>query len=278
MTVPFSLVGNFDIEPHHFRIYEAINSASDDWLESLAEEYVRILSHTETSLRTIRGSEDTGMDMSLVNRYVRKASIPKYEEGNFGVVRSDFGELICYMLLERDYGTKFGVKSIYERELRDRPGRGIDAIGIEERDLLTLVLCEVKVSDDQSSPPGVVDHGSDCLSKQHQYHLENLNEKTKNKVWRTVQKTRDSKIATLLTAAALCLEENKLDRLHIIVCNVLARPKAMHRQSDFGSFKRDPARYNPAAIRFLIACIPDDVNVIISKWYGLVQKKTEVSV
>lgn len=186
--------------------------------------------------------------------------------------------MLCYILLERDYATKFGMKSIYTRELRDRPGRGIDAIGIEVRDLLTLVLCEVKVSNDDSSPPGVVDQGEECLSKQHQHHLGKLNNDTKDKVWRVVQKTRDQETADLLTTAALCLEENRLDRLRIIACSILIRPQAKHKLTDFGSFKANPSQYSPAIIRFLVACIPDDVNVIIRKWYDIVQKKTEVSV
>lgn len=273
----FKLNGKYDIDPHHFRVYEATSNESEDWLVPLAEEYLRILTHRETRLKSIKISDDTVMDMSLLKKYIRRASIPKYEPGNFGVIRSDFGELLCYMLLERDYSTLFGGKSIYARELKDRPGRGIDAIGIEESDLLTLVLCEVKVSDDQSSPPGVVDRGDECLSRQQHYHLEHLHEETKDKVWRVANRVRDERIAELLDTAVTCLEENRLDRLLIIICNVLVRPKTKYKQADFGSFRANPAQYNPAVIRFLIACIPDDVDVIIQKWYGIVQN-TEVSV
>src|SRR5437764_5043042 len=98
MVVPFRLSSNYDLEPHHFRVYEAISDGSEDWLRHLAEEYIRILSHRETSLKRIKISNDTGMDMSRLEQYIIKASVPKYEEGNFNVVRSDFGELLCYML------------------------------------------------------------------------------------------------------------------------------------------------------------------------------------
>ncbi len=240
MVVPFKLRGNFDLDPHHFRVYEAINNGSQDWLEPIAEEYIRVLTHRETRLKSIKISEDTIMDMSRIKQYLRSASIPRLEQGNFSVIRSDFGELLCYMLLERDYGTMFGEKNIYARELRDRPGRGIDAIGVEKSDMLTLVLCEVKVSNDRSSPPGVVDQGDECLSKQHRNHLTNLFEETKNKVWRAACRARDESVADLLVTAVACLEENRLDRLRIIVCNVLVRPEAKHKQTDFGSFKTNP--------------------------------------
>ncbi len=278
MIVPFRLSSNYDLDPHHFRVYEAISNGSEDWLEPMAEEYIRVLTDSAIRLKSIKISEDTDMDMSRLKPYLIKASIPRYEEGNFNVVRSDFGELLCYMLLERDYSTMFGEKSIYSRELRDRPGRGIDAIGIEESDLLTLVLCEVKVSDEQSSPPGVVDQGKECLSRQHRSHIDNLQKATKDKVWRAVNKTRNQKIAVLLATAAIRLEENRYDEVHIIVCSLLVRPRAKHRSNDFGSFRTNPAHYSPAIIRFLVACIPGDVDDIIRKWHNIVQRKTEVSV
>ncbi len=277
MLVPFEQTNRFDSDPHHFRIYETIYSDNSNWLEPLAKEYIKILTYRETPLKIGNFSEDTIMDMSRLQKYVKKASIPKYKTGNFNVVRSDFGELLCYMLLERDYNTLFGAKSIYHRELKDVPGRGIDAIGVENNDKLTLVLCEVKVSDEQPSPPRVVDRNEDCLSKQHIYHLENLYEETKYKVWRVANKTRNEQISDLLTAAAICLEEKRLDKLRIVACSVLVRPKTKYRQSDFGSFKTQTDQFHPAIIRFLIACIPDDIDDIIKQWYDVIQD-LEVSV
>lgn len=250
MMVPFSLSSNYDIEPHQFRVYEAINNSREDWLEPLAEEYIGVLTDSATRLKSIKIGEDTDMDMSHLKPYLIKASIPNYELGNFNVVRSDFGELLCYMLLEQNYGTMFGEKSITGRELRDRPGRGIDAIGIEKSDLLTLVLCEVKVSDERSSPPGVVDQGEECLSRQHRCHMDNLIKTTKDKVWRAYNKTRSQEIAALLATAAVRLEENSFDEIRVIICSLLVRPKAKHKLTDFGSFRKNPAYYSPAIIRF----------------------------
>ncbi|MBA2283934.1 MAG: hypothetical protein H0W02_00475 [Ktedonobacteraceae bacterium] len=187
MTVPFVLIDTFDFDRHHFRVYEPGDSSNSDWLSPLAQEYIKLLTHRETALRKIVVNQnDLQMDVSHIQKYLRKASIPRYKAGNFNVVRSDFGELLCYMLLERDYGTSFGAKSICHRELRDLPGRGIDAIGVE------------------------------CDSN------------------------------GLLTA-------------------------------DFGSFRKTPGKYDPATIRFLIACIPDTTDVIIKAWYDVVEK-TEVPV
>lgn len=277
MSVPFELIDTLDFDKHHFRVYEP--SDSSNWLSSLAQEYIKLLTHRQTAPRTIVVNQsDFQMDVSCIQKYLRKASIPKNKGGNFNVVRSDFGELLCYMLHEHYYGTLFGAKSICFRELRDSAGRGIDAIGIEPDGLLTLVLCEVKVSDEKDSPPGVVDSSDDCLSKQHRHHLDNLLEDaTKEKVWRAMRFTRDDDIADLLSIAATYLEEKQLDKLRIISSSVLIRPKTKYTLADFGSFRKKPNKYDPASIRFLIACIPSDIDDIINKWYDVVEK-TEVPV
>jgi hypothetical protein len=80
---------------------------------------------------------------AIENR-LRQAAIPPRGGGNFAVPRSDFGETVAYCLLEERFGTRFGYKSIRDRELPRLPGRGIDAIGIEytENGPLRLVLGE----------------------------------------------------------------------------------------------------------------------------------------
>lgn len=273
MTVPFELTETLDLDEHHFRVYEPDDCSNSDWFGPLAQEYIKLLTHRATTPRAITVNQsDFQMDMSCIQKYLRKSSIPKSKGGNFDVVRSDFGELLCYMLLERDYSTLFGAKSICYRELRDAAGRGIDAIGIENSNPLTLVLCEVKVSDEQKSPPQVVDSADESLSKQLRYHLDNLDEATKDKVWRAMRFTRDQDIADLLTLAALYIEEKRFDMLRIIVSSVLVRPKAKYTQADFGSFRKNPNKYDPAFIRFLVACIPEGADDTIRKWYNVVEK------
>ncbi|GCE17656.1 hypothetical protein [Dictyobacter kobayashii] len=278
MTAPFVQTDNFDSDAHHFRVYEPVVQEDVEWLYPIAEEYIKLLTHHEAPLTMLKPvTSEAVMDLLTVQKYMRKASIPSYKKGNFNVVRSDFGELLCYMLLEKEYKTLFGVKSIFSRELRDAAGRGIDAIGIEMGDVLTLVLCEVKVSDEKPSPPRVVDYNEDCLSKQHRYHLAHLAEATKDKIWRAALRTRDEDVAELLMAAAIYLEEQELDKLRIVVCNVLIRPKSKYTKADFGSFRTQPVQYDPADIRFLIACVPDNVDVIIKEWYDVIQNIDEVS-
>src|SRR5258708_40348650 len=120
MPGPFELVDTLDFDTHHFRVYEPSDLANFDWLNPLAQEYIKLLTHCQTAPRNIVVNQsDLQMDVSCIQKYLRKASIPKYKAGNFNVVRSDFGELLCYMLHEQFYSTSFGAKSICCRELRD---------------------------------------------------------------------------------------------------------------------------------------------------------------
>lgn len=276
MSNPFAIARQLDRGNHQFRIYEVDNSYKN-WLLFLAKEYVKTLTERETALKEIK-LEEYGlvMDTSRLQQYIRRASIPKFKAGLFNVVRSDFGELLCYILLERNYGTIFGAKSIRYRELRDASGRGIDAIGIELRDKLTLVLCEVKVSDEVVSPPQVVDRSNDCLSKQQLHHLAQLETDTKDKVWHVAARTRNEQIELLLMAAASCLEEKRYDKLDIVVSNVLVRSEATCKETDFGSFREDLQLYKPANIRFLLLRTPGAIESIIEQWYEMI-KTLEVS-
>lgn len=282
MELPFKLTDSLDVDSvHQFRVYEVLDKDNHEWLLPLAQEYIKLLTYRERSPKKIEQVvSGIDMDTTYIKRCLLKDSIPKSRGGNFDVIRSDFGELLCYMLLERDYKTLFGWKSLCWREDRNLTARGIDAIGVEYNEadtFLTLVICEVKVSDDNESPPGVVDANKDSLKKQHIDHVSKLYEDTRAKVRRHARLTRDPNAESMLDAVVQCLEAKRLDLLRIVVCNILVRPTARYKTTDFGSFRKMPVIYQPASIRFLIPCIPDNVDVIIDKWRSLLQTM-EVSV
>jgi hypothetical protein len=190
------------------------------------------------------------------------------------VTRSDFGETLCYMLLGQEYSTIFGYKSVRDRELINLPGRGIDAIGIENDGKLTLVLGEVKVSNANASPPQVVDASDDSLRNQHLGYLRELNI-TAKKIWNLSRHVLDATVRDLLFTALWCLEEQRLDKLQLVACCVLIRPRNRYTVKDFGSFVKRPADYEPARIRFVVVCIPGDVEEVVDNWYATV-KTTEL--
>jgi hypothetical protein len=210
------------------------------------------------------------MDMSIVMPYLQAATIPPRRGGNFDVVRSDFGEVITYVLLEQEFGTKIGYKSVRDRELIETPGRGIDAIGVEDAQdggKLGLLLAETKVSNDGVSPPAVVDSNDDSLRKQHLAHLNTI-EKTKKKVWDVARKALDPALRAVYLRAALLLQHEEWDKLRLIVCCGLIRPKNKYNEADFGTFRISPEDYVPGHVRFLVFCVPgSEIDPIVTNFH-----------
>ena len=262
---------------HSFRALKLDDDS--EWINPVAVEYVRLRSECAQPLADISLDGIEVLSVDRISKRLEDATIPVRRFDNFDVVRSDFGEMLCYMLLEQEYETRFGYKSIRDRETTQLPGRGIDAVGIEEGsdgDLLTLVLGEVKVSDEAASPPQVVDRGEHCLRNQHLSHLRKP-VATAKKIWDMSRRSPDSSAQALLFTAALYLEENRWDKLRLIACCVLVRPRCKYTKADFGSFQQCPDDYKPALIRFLVVCIPDDVEKVVQNWYATI-KRTEVPV
>ncbi len=262
---------------HSFRALKLDDDS--EWINPVAVEYVRLRSECAQPLADISLDGIEVLSVDRISKCLKNATIPERRFDNFDVVRSDFGELLCYMLLEQEYETRFGYKSIRDRETTQQPGCGIDAVGVEEDDEgtpLTLVLSEVKVSNEAASPPRVVDKSNDCLRNQHLSHLRNP-VATAKKIWDMSRRSPDYSAQTLLFTAALYLQDNQLDKLRLIACCVLVRPHCKYTKADFGSFQQCPDDYKPALIRFLVVCIPDDVEKVVQNWYATI-KRTEVPV
>jgi hypothetical protein len=264
---------NLDDSGHEFRILKLDESV--DWMKELALEYVKLRTACRAPPRSISVEGIGVVSTEAIMKRLQAATMPVRRADNFDVVRSDFGEVLCYAILEREYGVRFGYKSVRDREIIDSPGRGIDAIGIEDGPMLTIVLGETKVSDDKKSPPAVVDVNDDGLAKQHKAHLKE-NATTARKLWNTSRHVEDADLRDLYFAAAMLVEEGRFDKLKIVGCSFLVRSKEVCTHKDFGSFKNKPVDYSPAHIRFLIVRLPEAVEAIVGRWHDLV-KNTEVA-
>jgi hypothetical protein len=270
MSLSISLKQKLDTADHHFRVY-APHQASP-WLQLIAQEYGNLRTECILPVNDILDDGIQSFASDVIKERIKRSSIPKKRSkgrgnsSNFDVVRSDFGETLCYMILSQEYGTKFGYKGIRDRETIQQPGRGIDAIGVEEGNLLTLVLGEVKVSSDKESPPQVVDKSSDCLQNQHKDHIGDL-DKTIDKLWNSFRQARDISTRDLFAKAFLLLEYQRWDKLQLVACCFLVRPDNLHKITDFGSFINQPDQYVPAKIRFIINTLPEDIDSTVNEWY-----------
>lgn len=275
MVLPLSLIIDEFQDNHQFRVYSL--DTDNVCLEALASTYRELRTECDYPLEDISLDGIVALNVESIRKRLLKAAVPMinwHPNPSFDVVRSDFGETLSYLILQEQYKTEFGYKSIRDREVIQLTGRGIDAVGIEEEGILTLVLGEVKVSNDKSSPPSVVDKSNDCLREQHLNHISDM-ENTAKKIWDLSRRARVPRLQKLFQAAAFLLEEGMLDKLNLVVCSVLVRPKELFQKTDFGSFQSSPIDYDPARVRFLIICIPDDVSTCVTNWYELVKQASE---
>lgn len=243
------------------------------WLEVLAGHYIEMRTQLQVLLSQVTDDGVPGFDMSNLMARIKEAAIPYPEKNpkrkNFSIIRSDLGEALNYVLLAQTYRTRFAVNLVADRELVSAPGRGIDAIGIEEdADLLRLVFSEVKVSNDKKSPPRVVDGSDDSMHHQHLGHISNR-KIAADKIINAANKAKDAETKALFFRAALLFEFED-NSLQVVAHCFLVRPETCYTPSDFGKFKNNPGAYAPANVRFAIACVPEDIDKVEAAWYDTI--------
>lgn len=268
-----SFISLVDREDREHRYLAMELDGQSDWREELAAEYRALRTATAIPVKEVRLDGIQVMDVTEIQRRLSRATVPGWRGGNFAVVRSDFGETLAYLVLEQRFGAVFTYKSVRDRETIRLPGRGIDGIGIEKNGKLTIVLAETKVSDEADSPPRVVDSNKDGLRNQHLAHMKNHDE-TSRKLWDVARRANTADLHNLFLAAALWFEEKKWDQINVVACCVLVRPRELYRETDFGSFQSSPQDFDPARVRFLVICIPEDlgtdVDDVVKTWHKLV--------
>lgn len=269
MILPVNLIEQYTSLDHSYTVLEP--DSDTDWQTALANEYVRLRTACAVPLEPVTVEGIGVFDTANIQRHLQRSTIPFYKPGNFNVVRSDFGEVAGYMLLAQLHQTKLGYMGVCHRETIQLPGRGIDIIGIEhdptDGSPLTLVLGEVKVSDSSASPPAVVDAGKDCMRVQHLEHTGNVGA-TRAKLWNQSRQIPDLALRNLFFAAALILDEVGWKGLRLVSCCVLVRPRDVYTSADFGSFRKNPTDFAPAGIRFLVLCVPGNIDGVVQSWFN----------
>src|SRR6266571_5245027 len=275
--------------PHYYAVYRP--DAAADWLDRLADVYVALRAAPRSPLHDPTLGIEV-VERANVERLLATATVPRLTTGDWrDIIRADLGEVLAYELLEGVYGTRIAYKLVRDRELTQFPGRGIDAIGAEplsaggepmpdpphqrteemeatagapQLTAAMLVLVEVKVSDEDASPPQVVDTGDLSMRSQHLGHLSEW-EKTMDKVWLAVRNATDPKTFEYLTQIALRLARDKTS-VFIVACCVLVRPRLKVADTDCGTFEAKPTDYVPARVRFLTVALPSDMEATLTDW------------
>lgn len=274
MALGLKIFEDYSDKGQEFKAWELVDNAK--CLATLSNEYRTLRTACTTPINQVSVEGIGVVSTAQIKSYLESKTIPFRQKGSFDVVRSDMGETLTYIILEQNYSTQIGYKGIRSRELIQLTGRGIDVVGVENNGVLTLVLGEVKVSNQDRNPPDVVDKNRDSISKTLKAHIKNHQE-TSRKIWDIIRKTEDPSLKDLISAAAIYWDEKKWSFLHIICCGILVRPLSKYRNKDFGSLKDDPGLVSPGKVRFLIICINDDLDDFVSEFYRMVREKEGTS-
>ena len=265
MPLNYTVSAIYDADPHRYRV---LGVAGDpQWLAFCAAEYVRLRTQCVAPLGTVSLDGIEVLSTAEIRRRLADASIPIRRPGNFDVVRSDFGEVLAYVVLQQEFGTRFGYQGVRDRETVQLTARGIDVIGVEDGARPVLVIGEVKVSSESTSPPRVVDSAEDSLSSQHLAHLRDP-QATAKKCWDKSRFASDRGVRDLFFLAAFLLEEERWDDLDVVSYCLLVRPESLHTVADFGTFRSAPAKFAPARVRFFVVCVPNGIEETVAAWHS----------
>jgi hypothetical protein len=165
------------------------------------------------------------------------------------VARNELAEALAHVALPKIHGTVIPASRIRHKEIPTAPARGLDLLGLEESPL-TAVITEVKASDEKASPPGVVGAGDTSLRGQFLSFLGDDDALLRELNW--ALKHAAGEYATLIASALLARVKGTLP---LVAAPVLVRPSDCCGPGDFGTFREDPAQFDPARVRFLILVI-----------------------
>ncbi len=181
--------------------------------------------------------------------------------------RSKLPELIAKDFLIKNHNVKFSSRVSLEEEDPDMPKRGIDNFGFifdNENGKISLkyiVACEVKASDDKSSPPAVVDSSKDSLFNSLK-SITSLDERFCKAIANCIDRLPQGEYVELIASIAVDLErENNLDGVKnkIIAAPFMIRTKQHWTEKDYGKFKSHYNEINCSNIAYYIIVLDYDL-------------------
>lgn len=270
----FSLRKQESIDDHHFAIYDCGTSDDDDFVQLLVDLVVDLYVGRHDLAESLRGALsglDDLFDLSHVEASISAivdVSIPEPGSSRGGsqpwldVARNELAEIIAYVAAEEIYRTVLPVKRIREKEVANLPTRGMDLLAVERSPVLRLFVGEVKASEQDKSPPDVVEGGSSSLRSQligaindHRRILAELSY--------TLKHTADS----FRDLVAECILRWVAHGLPIVAFPILVRSESTLGPDDFGSFRKSHQDYAPATIRFCLPVLAVSIDELASEVY-----------
>lgn len=255
------------------------------FLNKFAKMYLALRNESKTEITSITQStvfNSTGFNVEELKEIIEKNSVAVDEARLAGntpsaltdIYRSDLGELLMTAYFEEDCHYKFKIpqKNISFRELRDLPGRGLDAIGYAIiGSTIHLLIAEAKVSHERKNPPQVVHKASDSIYKSQlskRQRKEILIERLTNYFKRL--SFDDAAVIGTLIMAISC--DN--DEVYEITfgCTLIRDHTCVHDPKDYGKVKSEVMKFERHIVCFPILSFSDKT---ISEATDLFYKKVQ---
>lgn len=238
----------------------------DAFIKKFAERYVHQRSEMNHDIIDRATSLDCGMDITALQRVIRKNSCffdPERETGRVpsplkDIFRSDLGEILTTYYFEEKLpeGERYVIplKNISERERYDMPGRGIDAIGYrkEADGSYSILLSESKVSDEKKNPPQVVNSTSDSLYKTQKTHHDNL-PLVLQRLTEYVRHLSTCESFIVLGCIIIWMEKGESEKFRFTYgCGLVRDTVCANKERDFGKMKSNTEEFRPGTVDFVI--------------------------
>lgn len=262
---------------------------NDTFAQKFAEMYIHQRSLSQFDYSQVNNSvlfNNIGFGTDALKKIIMKNSAPidKRREQAIeprilnDIYRSDLGELLMTYYFEEKLpeGERFiiPIKNITFRERAELPGRGLDAIGYKQisDDKVEILLGEAKVSEEQKSPPAVVDSTKDSIYKAQLNHRNN----TPTVIQRLSDYCRrlNNKQAKILGFAIVCLEKGLNDNFSITYgCTLIRDHTCINEETDFGKMKSNASEFEPGKVHFSILSFRDKkISETVDLFYKKVQE------
>ncbi|MFC9405812.1 Hachiman antiphage defense system protein HamA [[Kitasatospora] papulosa] len=224
----------------------------------------------ELTLFSGESFEISEQDVQLALTEERDAALPEAWKGDrkkdLDVQRSEFGEILASEALKQIFGTAIPASRIRYKEIPDQQTRGADVIGLEDIDQpsVSLILGEVKGSQDKKSPPGVVSGMEKKLGEL----IGNRRALLQELCWlRDHAEDGYAEACSRLHASFIL----KREKFKIVLTPLLVRTSDTHNEKDAGGFKSNPERFGKK-IRWVSIVVEGDLFEIAQEVYRIARE------
>ncbi|MFJ5033257.1 Hachiman antiphage defense system protein HamA [Streptomyces sp. NPDC088560] len=243
---------------------------TDRYFDEAASQAALLRSASELGLFSGDSFVLSDEDIAAAITEERDAMLPESWKGgrpkHLDVQRSEFGEIVAAEVLKQIFDTQIPASRIKHKEIPDQQTRGADVMGLEdlEQPKPTLIIGEVKGSQDSKSPPGVVAGMVEKLGSLVTDRRALLQELC----WLRDHAEDEYVDACSRMYASFVL---KREQFEMILTPLLVRTADTHKETDPGEFKNNPDDFGKP-VRWVSIVVEGDLFDLAQEVYRIARE------